>query len=154
MLATQTGLIFSVRRLPMLLTMDGDKPDSVEAVAVKDGRILYAGTMGYYAALLTDGPLTLQDLDAAFPDTPVLISTLSTLTGQLLNATLNCDCPSASPNVMEAVGLPSPAPPCPVRSSAKPLPRPSRFVRWWVRTAGSGGACRCEAPAAAARRRR
>lgn len=143
-----------------ILTMDGDKPDSVEAVAVKDGRILYAGTMagamaaaedatqvdlqgrtmlpgfidtwghftlfaqqtlgvnlayfsekpphdkkdvinalkaaapfngwiigyGYYAALLTDGPLTLQDLDAAFPDTPVLISTLSTLTGQLNSA--------------------------------------------------------------------
>lgn len=143
-----------------ILTMDGDTPDSVEAVAVKDGRILYAGTMagaiaaaedatqvdlqgrtmlpgfidtwghftlfaqqtlgvnlayfsekpprdktdvinalkaaapfngwiigyGYYAALLADGPLTLQDLDAAFPDTPVLISTLSTLTGQLNSA--------------------------------------------------------------------
>ena len=143
-----------------ILTMDGDTPDYVEAVAVKDGRILYAGTMagamaaaedatqvdlqgrtmlpgfidtwghftlfaqqtlgvnlayfsekpprdkadvinalkaaapfngwiigyGYYAALLADGPLTLEDLDAAFPDTPVLISTLSTLTGQLNSA--------------------------------------------------------------------
>jgi predicted amidohydrolase YtcJ len=143
-----------------ILTMDGDTPDFVEAVAVKDGRILFAGTMagamaaaedatqvdlqgrtmlpgfidtwghftlfaqqtlgvnlayfsekpphdkadvinalkaaapfngwiigyGYYAALLADGPLTLEDLDAAFPDTPVLISTLSTLTGQLNSA--------------------------------------------------------------------
>ena len=143
-----------------ILTMDGDTPDYVAAVAVKDGRILYAGTMagamaaaedatqvdlqgrtmlpgfidtwghftlfaqqtlgvnlayfsekpprdkadvinalkaaapfngwiigyGYYAALLADGPLTLEDLDAAFPDTPVLISTLSTLTGQLNSA--------------------------------------------------------------------
>ena len=41
---------------------------------------------GYYAALLSDGALTLADLDAAFPDTPVLISTLSTLTGQLNSA--------------------------------------------------------------------
>ena len=143
-----------------ILTMDGDTPDYVEAVAVRDGRILYAGTMagavaaagnatqvdlqgrtmlpgfidtwghftlfaqqtlgvnlayfsekpprdkadvinalkaaapfngwiigyGYYAALLADGPLTLEDLDAALPDTPVLISTLSTLTGQLNSA--------------------------------------------------------------------
>ncbi len=149
-----------VYRNGTILTMDGDTPDYVEAVAVKDGRILYAGTMagamaaagnatqvdlqgrtmlpgfidtwghftlfaqqtlgvnlayfsekpprdkadvinalkaaapfngwiigyGYYAALLADGPLTLEDLDAAFPDTPVLISTLSTLTGQLNSA--------------------------------------------------------------------
>jgi predicted amidohydrolase YtcJ len=149
-----------VYRNGTILTMDGDTPDYVEAVAVRDGRILYAGTMagavaaagnatqvdlqgrtmlpgfidtwghftlfaqqtlgvnlayfsekpprdkadvinalkaaapfngwiigyGYYAALLADGPLTLEDLDAAFPDTPVLISTLSTLTGQLNSA--------------------------------------------------------------------
>jgi predicted amidohydrolase YtcJ len=149
-----------VYRNGTILTMDGDTPDYVEAVAVRDGRILYAGTMagavaaagnatqvdlqgrtmlpgfidtwghftlfaqqtlgvnlayfsekpprdkadvinalkaaapfngwiigyGYYAALLADGPLTLEDLDAALPDTPVLISTLSTLTGQLNSA--------------------------------------------------------------------
>lgn len=143
-----------------ILTMDGETPDYVEAVAVQDGRIVYAGTRagaaaawgntrqvnlqgrtmlpgfidtwghftlfaqqtlgvnlayfsekpprnkadiigalkqavpfngwiigyGYYAALLADGPLTLADLDAAFPDIPVLISTLSTLTGQLNSA--------------------------------------------------------------------
>ena len=149
-----------VYRNGTILTMDGDTPDYVEAVAVRDGRILSAGTMagavaaagnatqvdlqgrtmlpgfidtwghftlfaqqtlgvnlayfsekpprdkadvinalkaaapfngwiigyGYYAALLADGPLTLEDLDAALPDTPVLISTLSTLTGQLNSA--------------------------------------------------------------------
>jgi len=143
-----------------ILTMEGDTPDYVEAVAVKDGRILLAGTRaaiaaavgdtrqvdlkgrtmlpgfidtwghftlfaqqtlgvnlayfsdkpprdkadviaalkgaspfngwiigyGYYAAMLADGPLTLEDLDSAFPDIPVLISTLSTLTGQLDSA--------------------------------------------------------------------
>lgn len=41
---------------------------------------------GYYAALLADGALTLADLDAAFPTTPVMISTLSTLTGQVNSA--------------------------------------------------------------------
>lgn len=41
---------------------------------------------GYIAALLSDGPLTLADLDEAFPDTPVLICTLSTLTGQVNSA--------------------------------------------------------------------
>ena len=143
-----------------ILTMEGDTPDYVEAVAVRDGRIVVAGTReavaaavgdtrqvdlkgrtmlpgfidtwghftlfaqqtlgvnlayfsdkpprdkadviaalkgaspfngwiigyGYYAALLADGALTLDDLDSAFPDTPVLISTLSTLTGQLNSA--------------------------------------------------------------------
>ncbi len=143
-----------------ILTMAGDTPEYVEAVAVRDGRIAYAGTFdgavaaagqaarvdlrgrtmlpgfidtwghftllaqqtlgvnlayfadkpprtkadvvallkaaspfngwivgsGYYAALLSDGPLILADLDAAFPDTPVLIGTLSTLTGQLNSA--------------------------------------------------------------------
>ena len=41
---------------------------------------------GYYAGLLADGAPTLEDLDAAFPDTPVMICTLSTLTGQVNSA--------------------------------------------------------------------
>lgn len=143
-----------------ILTMEGDTPEYVEAVAVRDGRIACAGTRdevvaaspntrpidlqgatmlpgfidtwghftlfaqetlgvnlayfsekpprkksdvigllkeaapfngwiigyGYYAALLSDGALTLADLDVAFPDTPVLLSTLSTLTGQVNSA--------------------------------------------------------------------
>lgn len=140
-----------------ILTMEGDGPQYVEAVAVRDGKIAFAGdraaalaavpgaveidlagrTMlpgfidswghfalfaqqtlgvnlayfsvkpphskadviarmketqpfngwiigyGYDAALLSDGALTLADLDQAFPDIPVMISTLSTLTGQV-----------------------------------------------------------------------
>lgn len=145
-----------------ILTMEGDAPAHVEAVVVRDGRILFAGpragataalpgarlvdlqgrTMlpgfidtwghfllfaqqtlgvnlasfsddpprskadiirllratppfngwitgyGYSEALLSDGPPTLADLDAAFPDTPVLIGTLSTLTGKANSAAL------------------------------------------------------------------
>ncbi len=143
-----------------ILTMEGDAPDHVEAVAVKDGKIVHAGSKahalsklpgatqvdlqgrtmlpgfidswghftlfaqqtlgvnlayfspnppasradvikllkqtapfngwiigyGYVAAMLKDGALTLADLDAAFPDTPVMNVTLSTLTGQVNSA--------------------------------------------------------------------
>ncbi len=41
---------------------------------------------GYFADLLSDGALTLTDLDQAFPNTPVMIATLSTLTGQVNSA--------------------------------------------------------------------
>ena len=143
-----------------ILTMEGDQPATVEAVAVKDGKIAFAGPLdaarvavgqarevdlqgrtmlpgfidswghftlfaqqtlgvnlayfadkrpaskadaiallkatapfngwiigyGYIASMLADGPLTLADLDAAFPETPVMIATLSTLTGQVNSA--------------------------------------------------------------------
>jgi predicted amidohydrolase YtcJ len=143
-----------------ILTMEGDQPAAVEAVAVKDGKIAFAGALdaaraavgqarlvdlqgrtmlpgfidswghftlfaqqtlgvnlayfadtppaskadaiallkatmpfngwiigyGYIASMLADGPLTLADLDAAFPETPVMIATLSTLTGQVNSA--------------------------------------------------------------------
>ncbi|MEY3082178.1 MAG: hypothetical protein RJA94_2163 [Pseudomonadota bacterium] len=143
-----------------ILTMEGDQPATVEAVAVKDGKIAFAGALdaaraavgqarevdlqgrtmlpgfidswghftlfaqqtlgvnlayfadrppaskadaiallkatapfngwiigyGYIASMLADGPLTLADLDAAFPETPVMIATLSTLTGQVNSA--------------------------------------------------------------------
>ena len=143
-----------------ILTMEADTPQSVEAVAVRDGRIAFAGDLaaaraavpgaverdlagrtmlpgfidswghfalfaqqtlgvnlayfsadpprrradviarlkaaqpfngwiigyGYDADMLSDGALTLADLDAAFPATPVMISTLSTLTGQVNGA--------------------------------------------------------------------
>lgn len=36
---------------------------------------------GYSDALMSDGPLSLSDLDTAFPNQPVLISNISTLTG-------------------------------------------------------------------------
>lgn len=63
--------------------------DKADVVALLKAATPFNGWVvgyGYYAALLSDGPLTLGDLDAAFPDTPVLISTLSTLTGQLNSA--------------------------------------------------------------------
>lgn len=143
-----------------ILTMEGDAPQYVEAVAVKDGMIVFAGDhaaalaalpgaeevdlagrsmlpgfidswghfalfaqqtlgvnlayfsdnpprnkadviarlkeaspvngwiigYGYYAPLLSDGALTLADLDEAFPAVAVMISTLSTLTGQVNSA--------------------------------------------------------------------
>ncbi len=162
-----------------ILTMEGDTPATVEAVAVRDGRIVFAGprdgaqaalpgarlvdlqgrTMlpgfidtwghfllfaqqtlgvnlayfaddpprtkadvirllratppfngwitgyGYSEALLSDGPPTLADLDAAFPDTPVLIGTLSTLTGKtntagLARLGLTPTTPAAQPGVV------------------------------------------------------
>lgn len=145
-----------------IFTMEGDAPQSVEAVAVRDGRIAFTGNLaaaratvpgaveadlagrtmfpgfidswghfalfaqqtlgvnlayfssqpprskadvlallkaaspfngwiigyGYDAPRLSDGALTLADLDEAFPETPVMISTLSTLTGQVNSAGL------------------------------------------------------------------
>lgn len=60
---------------------------------------------GYVAAMLRDGAVTLADLDAAFPDTPVMIATLSTLTGQVNSAglaklALTPDSKAASPGVI------------------------------------------------------
>jgi predicted amidohydrolase YtcJ len=43
---------------------------------------------GHSDALLTDGPLSLADLDKAFPKQPVLISNISTLTGMVNSAGL------------------------------------------------------------------
>ena len=43
---------------------------------------------GYSAAMLSDGGLSLADLDKAFPDQPLLIQNISTLTGQVNTAGL------------------------------------------------------------------
>lgn len=43
---------------------------------------------GYSAAFLRDGAPTLEDLDAAFPDTPILIADMSTNTGMVNSAGL------------------------------------------------------------------
>jgi predicted amidohydrolase YtcJ len=43
---------------------------------------------GYSAAMLSDGGLTLSDLDKAFPDQPLLVQNISTLTGQVNTAGL------------------------------------------------------------------
>lgn len=43
---------------------------------------------GYSAAMLSDGGLSLADLDKAFPDQPLLLQNISTLTGQVNTAGL------------------------------------------------------------------
>lgn len=43
---------------------------------------------GYADALLSDGPLTIADLDKAFPNQPVLMENISTLTGMVNSAGL------------------------------------------------------------------
>jgi len=43
---------------------------------------------GYAEALLSDGPLTIADLDKAFPNQPVLVENISTLTGMVNSAGL------------------------------------------------------------------
>lgn len=43
---------------------------------------------GYTDAMLTDGPPNLEELDAAFPTIPVMLSNLSTLTGKVNSAGL------------------------------------------------------------------
>ena len=70
-----------------------DKPPrtKADAIALLKAATPFNGWIignGYYAALLSDGALTLADLDQAFPATPVMISTLSTLTGQVNSAGL------------------------------------------------------------------
>jgi predicted amidohydrolase YtcJ len=145
-----------------IITMEGDKPEYVEAVAVQDGRIVFVGSKeaalssfknarlidlqgrtmlpgfidlwghfklfaqqtlgvnisyfadqpprnkadviallkgakpfngwiigyGYSDAMLSDGSPTIQELDAAFPNIPVMLSNLSTLTGKVNSAGL------------------------------------------------------------------
>jgi len=83
--------LFAQQTLGVNLAYFSDKPprDKADVIAALKGASPFNGWIigyGYYAALLADGALTLDDLDSAFPDTPVLISTLSTLTGQLNSA--------------------------------------------------------------------
>ncbi|OJI04976.1 amidohydrolase [Polynucleobacter sp. MWH-Adler-W8] len=49
----------------------------------KDGKLLNGWLIAaeYMDGLMKDGPLTIADLDAAFPDTPVLVQNISTLAG-------------------------------------------------------------------------
>ena len=83
--------LLAQQTLGVNLSYFSDRPphDKAAVVALLEAASPFNGWIigdGYYRALLSDGPLTLADLDAAFPDTPVLISTLSTLTGQINSA--------------------------------------------------------------------
>ena len=65
--------------------------NKAEAIALLKAGTPFNGWItgsSYDADMLSDGGLTLADLDQAFPDTPVMIATLSTLTGQLNSAGL------------------------------------------------------------------
>ena len=56
----------------------------------KEGRPFHGWIVGtgHSDALLSDGPLSLSDLDKAFPKQPVLVSNISTLTGMVNSAGL------------------------------------------------------------------
>lgn len=83
--------LFAQQTLGVNLAYFSDKPPGSKADVITrlKGTAPFNGWIigyGYYAPLLSDGALTLADLDAAFPATPVMISTLSTLTGQVNSA--------------------------------------------------------------------
>ena len=83
--------LFAQQTLGVNIAYFSDKPphSKADVLALLKAAQPFNGWLigyGYDAALLSDGALTLEDLDAAFPDTPVMISTLSTLTGQVNSA--------------------------------------------------------------------
>jgi len=85
--------LFAQQTLGVNLGYFADKPphSKVDVIALLKATTPFNGWIigyGYFAALLSDGALTLADLDEAFPATPVMISTLSTLTGQVNSAGL------------------------------------------------------------------
>ena len=85
--------LFSQQTLGVNLGYFATKPprSKAEAIALlQAGKAVNGWIMGnsYNAPQLSDGGLTLADLDAAFPDQPLMIATLSTLTGQLNSAGL------------------------------------------------------------------
>ena len=84
---------FAQQTLGVNLGYFADKPPhtKAEVIALLKAATPFNGWIignGYDAALLSDGALTLTDLDGAFPATAVMISTLSTLTGQVNSAGL------------------------------------------------------------------
>jgi len=85
--------LFAQQTLGVNLAYFADRPprSKADAIALLKDAAPFNGWVigyGYDPALLQDGPLSLADLDAAFPDRPVMIATLSTLTGQVNSAGL------------------------------------------------------------------
>lgn len=83
--------LFAQQTLGVNLGYFAAKPprSRAEAIGLLKGATPFNGWLmgnSYDAAMLSDGGLTLADLDAAFPDVPVIIATLSTLTGQVNSA--------------------------------------------------------------------
>lgn len=87
-----------------ILPMEGDAPDCVEAVAAEAGKIAFVGTReGALAAVGEAQQIDLQ-MKLLGPERATAESPLASAVHLGLNATLHCDCPSASPNMMEAIG--------------------------------------------------
>lgn len=84
-------MLFAQQTLGVNLSYFADKPPQNKADVLA---LLKAGTPfngwiighGYIDAFLSDGAPTLADLDAAFPDVPVMMCNLSTLTGKVNSA--------------------------------------------------------------------
>ena len=83
--------LFAEETLGVNLSYYGDKPphDKADVISLLKAAKPFNGWIigyGYIDSLLSDGVPTLADLDAAFPDTPVMMSNLSTLTGKVNSA--------------------------------------------------------------------
>jgi predicted amidohydrolase YtcJ len=83
--------LFAEQTLGVNLAYFSDRPphDKADVLALLEAAKPFNGWIigyGYFADVLSDGALNLAELDAAFPDTPVMLVTLSTLTGQVNSA--------------------------------------------------------------------
>ena len=81
-------MLFAQQTLGVNLSYFADKPphNKADVIALLKGGTPFNGWIighGYIDAFLSDGAPTLADLDAAFPDVPVMICNLSTLTGRV-----------------------------------------------------------------------
>jgi predicted amidohydrolase YtcJ len=86
-------MLFAQQTLGVNLSYFADKPpqDKADVIALLKAATPFNGWIighGYIDALLSDGAPTLADLDAAFPDQPVMMCNLSTLTGKVNSAGL------------------------------------------------------------------
>lgn len=84
-------MLFAQQTLGVNLSYFADKPpqNKADVLALLKGGTPFNGWIighGYIDAFLSDGAPTLADLDAAFPDVPVMICNLSTLTGRVNSA--------------------------------------------------------------------
>jgi predicted amidohydrolase YtcJ len=86
-------MLFAQQTLGVNLSYFADRPprNKADILALLKGAKPFNGWIvghGYIDKLLSDGPPALADLDAAFPDQPVMMCNLSTLTGKVNSAGL------------------------------------------------------------------
>jgi hypothetical protein len=85
--------LFAQQTLGVNISYFADQPprNKADILALLKGTKPFNGWIigyGYSDAMLSDGSPTIEELDAAFPDTPVMLSNLSTLTGKVNSAGL------------------------------------------------------------------